>query len=517
MTMGQDQQAAAAEIVTPTTSQIDILFAKPVDARRPTGEVIAIIAAGGTFLCSEKTEGPKTPVRYENFLDFVTANKLTGTFREYGLYEENGAYYLKDGTQVIYKPLDPAIDSTNATFQDRLRIINSIEDVRGEYSKVNGCLVIHGTDTCAETAQFLDLQYGRGVGFSIGLVSSQATADAADSDGPSNFRTAFKAVHRKLLQQVFVMSSRGRKIFSALVAKFSDSSEEIYTGNLIAECDLGTIRLKEVAPVLPANADLLITEETCFAQSNLYHYNPKADGNQPSQAKNAARHVRDTLDGRDEDPYNGVVVYMAGSGNLPKHAEQVLLAAGNTLPIFAVSEVPGAESLDESGIPKYAVSALKTADELNLNNLIVLPATRPGPDLRPSLIMARAARYATPRTPEFLLFCHLFASFAWTPEDESGKSHQIKGDRNALADVVERLERLRARHEYTVESHADLTHIIMADGQMRGLFQRYIPHIVHPSDGHCMVREGKLVFSSQAIRPEPASNPTTGPRPAAGS
>jgi len=445
--ISEEAESAATATVARSFAR---LFRRPRGAVDPAGpqsthRTIAIIATGGTFLCSTKIT-PRAPQYHKNLFEFIKASNLTDYFQRLGLYQEGDKYFLPDGTEIIYKPLEPSIDSTNARYIERHKIATTVRELQDIYTQVDA-LVIHGTDTAAQTAQFLDLQFGREADIGIAIVTSQDPADAIDTDAHGQFKTAFKALHESIFRHVFVVSNSGTEIFSGIAAKITDIWSAIYTGTLIGKSDRGMISSLISSVMSPGQRPerVKIPALTAFAKAIIKEHIPQGDGEQEIQALNAADEINSNRQNNSpERRYNAIVLHTAGSGNFPDYANPILTASNNEIPVFALSEVPGAVTLDEDGVPKYAASVVAKAHELSLNNLIMLPATRPGLDMRPSSILALAAMYANPRTPEFLLLCHVFSAFAWTPEDQDAKSVQITGNRQDLVDLRETLDEVYA-------------------------------------------------------------------------
>jgi L-asparaginase/Glu-tRNA(Gln) amidotransferase subunit D len=448
MSMIEEQAGKAAPAVTVPRSFLR-LFRKPKDAVDPAGSksthrTIAIIATGGTFLCSDKVK-PRTPQYHENLFEFIKASNLGDYFQRLGLYQDDDKYFLPDGTEIVYKPLRPSIDSTNARYIERHKIATTIRELQDTYTQVDA-MVIHGTDTAAQTAQFLDLQFGREADIGIAVVTSQEPADAIETDAHGQFKTAFKALHERIFGNTFIVSNNGTEIFSGISAKITDVWSAIYTGTLIGRSDRGMIMslIKSVMGIGQRPERVKIPALAAFSKAIIKDFTPQGDGVQDVQALNAADEINDNRKKAPSRRYNAIVLHTAGSGNFPDYADPILTAADNELPVFALSEVPGAVTLDAEGIPKYSVSAVAKAQELKLNNLIMLPATRPGLDMRASSILAFAATYAKPRTPEFLLLCHIVSAIAWTPEDQDEKSVQITGNRQDLVELRETLDEVYA-------------------------------------------------------------------------
>jgi len=128
--------------------------------------------------------------------------------------------------------------------------------------------------------------------------------------------------------------------------------------------------------------------------------------------------------------------------------------------------------------------------------------------MRSDLIMAHAAKYSEPDTPEFLLFCHLFASFAWTPEDLDKKNFQITGDRKQLLTTLRTLKAEALNLKGQVKDKRELAQQLLAHGVVRGQLVEFIPRIVNNIGEYRTKGEGekrRLVVGKEFYRPSPVT------------
>lgn len=446
------------------------------------GKVSLILYAGGTFGSSYK-QAEKTPRKFKNLEEFIEGCNLQAVFEREGLHQkEDGKFYFADGALLVFKDIQPPIDSTNATSeQERSGTIkDEIENAKGEFAedKVD-VVLIQGTDTGSDSAAFFDLIYGRDMCHGLCVVSSQLPSDDPNSDAQGQLSAGIKA--SRMFRQVTVTSKNGTIILPGVVEKFTDKNFPIYRGidenSVLARNDGGKLlptdkgreqialqsRNRGGISELPTGKSELpiLPEPRDYDSVVLLPFRPTYQGNQSGQAWMFTDFMHVTLQRPAGVIYDFVsqetpegskktrviksagataaVVMLAGSNNFPEYAAGFLTAADYMLPIFGVSTVLGATTENAEG-QKYAAAASLQAKKLGLNNYIELPANRIGPDQRAEVICAYAAKYAPPRTAEFLLLCHAFSRYAWIPEDEDYMGGLIHGNRQALKEFVNHLE-----------------------------------------------------------------------------
>jgi len=126
-----------------------------------------------------------------------------------------------DKTRIIYTiyEYDPLLDSSNMTMDDWIRIA---QDVKDNYEKFDGFVILHGTDTMAYTAPALSFMMDS-LGKSVVITGSQIPLFETRSDGRDNFLGALILAGSYVIPEVTVYF--GHRLFRGnRISKVSSDS-----------------------------------------------------------------------------------------------------------------------------------------------------------------------------------------------------------------------------------------------------------------------------------------------------
>ena len=223
-------------------------------------------------------------------------------------------------------PLEPLIDSANATPRDWNRIT---ETIMAHHPAFDGFVVTHGTDTLAFTAAALTMAL-EGISKPVVLTGSMLPLSEPGNDGQRNLSDAFLSVQRAD-PGVWVQFA-GRMLHGGRLRKTHSTSFDAFAA------------VPADAPPVRQGAGGLIRHEFISPDVAIL---PVA----PGGAGNLLRHAANTCD--------GIVLRCFGSGTIPNtpHTEEALQSADRRgVPVLAVSQCP------EGGMAlgTYAAGAILT-------------------------------------------------------------------------------------------------------------------------------------------------------------
>lgn len=165
---------------------------------------IALIATGGTIASKRGEDGASTPV-------------LSG----------GDILSLVSDPEAELRPIDlMAKDSASLTLPDMQRISDAV-DTALQDSKIDGIVVLHGTDAMEETALLVHLQ--RRIGKPVIFTGAQFTADHPEPDGPANLAAAIQLACNPANAEKGVLIAFGGRIIPAWGAyKFSSDNADAF-------------------------------------------------------------------------------------------------------------------------------------------------------------------------------------------------------------------------------------------------------------------------------------------------
>jgi L-asparaginase len=249
---------------------------------------ILIIYTGGTIGMAQRPEdGALIPVNFEELS------------KEVPLLQ-------KFGYNICSITFDPVFDSSNITPEIWVKLAGIIYD---NYSKYDGFVVLHGTDTMSYTASALSFMF-ENLDKPVVFTGAQLPIGMLRTDGKENLLTAVEIAAAK----------KGHRSMVPEVCIYFDS--KLFRGNRTSKIDSQQFRAFESKnyPVLAkAGVDITYFDEYINYASNkgIFHVNKKLDTNVvilkifPGINERIVRSIL-TIEG-----LKGVVLESFGSGNVP--------------------------------------------------------------------------------------------------------------------------------------------------------------------------------------------------------
>ena len=233
----------------------------------------------------------------------ATGGTIAGTDGDSGVSPSRSGQELIESVPQLTNRFDTTITqvtqqpSTALSTEDLVEIA---EAVRRAAASADGVVVLHGTDTMAETAYYLDLVVGSAT--SVVLTGSQRTATDPSPDGPANLIGAFEAAtHEALNTGAYVFFNNRLHAARAVKKRHTSNLAAYHSGHygLVAERTSDGLwfyrQPKSLSPAIPCSAltasvDVLTTSTGTGGGS-----------------------LRDAI----ERNIDGVVIEAAGMGNVP--------------------------------------------------------------------------------------------------------------------------------------------------------------------------------------------------------
>ncbi|MGV8949620.1 MAG: asparaginase [Cypionkella sp.] len=200
---------------------------------------------------------------------------------------ETALAQIETSAEITLLPLEPLIDSANATPDDWNHIAEAIEAGHDAY---DGFVVTHGTDTLAFTAAALCFALA-GLRRPVIVTGSMLPLGIAGSDGRTNLADAIKAA-QTATPGVWVQFA-GQRLHGARTRKAHSSAPQAFTAAATSTPPLqpGPVLIR--TPILPAKLAILSMA--------------------PGQSPEVIHHALTTCD--------GVVLRVFGAGTLPETPE----------------------------------------------------------------------------------------------------------------------------------------------------------------------------------------------------
>jgi len=171
-----------------------------VAAAGPTTGVrrVAVVTTGGTIASTRGGDGAATPT--------VSGADLVGPLAPAGVEVRVVDLFAKDSSSLDLADMQRVSDTVGELLagesEDADAAVGAAAGIGSDSraasriggARVDGVVVVHGTDTMEETALLVALQHGRAArGRPVVFTGAQFTADSPDADGPANLALAIRA------------------------------------------------------------------------------------------------------------------------------------------------------------------------------------------------------------------------------------------------------------------------------------------------------------------------------------
>lgn len=211
--------------------------------------------------------------------------------------------------QVIYyvHEYEPLLDSSNMSMDDYVRIA---EDIKKFYDKVDGFVVLHGTDTLSYTASALSFML-ENLGKPVVITGSQIPIFEPRTDGRDNFQGAILLAGRYLIPEVSVYFN-----------------QQLFRGNRTTKLsadELDAFGSPNMRPLVKMGINIEVDWKSIIAMKpeGVFQVETKLCRN-VALLRLFPSITTETVRAYLQHPMQGVVLQTYGAGNFPSHRTDLL-------------------------------------------------------------------------------------------------------------------------------------------------------------------------------------------------
>lgn len=234
-------------------------------------------------------------------------------FRKYfGLPESDELLVLPDTgekTRVVYTVFeyDPLLDSSNMTIDDWVLIA---QNIKREYHRFNGFVILHGTDTMAYTASALSFML-ENLGKTVVITGSQIPLFEARSDGKENLLNSLIIAGNYCIPEVTILFNN--KLFRG------NRTSKISASNLDA------FDSPNMSPLVNIGIKINVDWNNVYRVSTIAKVNVHSKLNRNVTLLRIFPSITvETIRAFLQSPIQGVVLQTYGSGNAPSNRKDIL-------------------------------------------------------------------------------------------------------------------------------------------------------------------------------------------------